>query len=75
MGTKGLTLYNAGALNGWKANPLVEELQIPYRLNALSLSKNEQKQDWYLEINPNDHIPAIGEQALPVVTLSKRPYQ
>ena len=61
MGTKGITLYTAGTPNGWKANLLVEELQIPYRLHALSLSKNEQKQDWCLEMNPNDHIPAIGD--------------
>jgi len=74
MGTKGITLYTAGTPNGWKANVIVEELQIPYKLHALSLSKNEQKQDWYLKINPNGRIPAIGEQAMPVVTLCFHAY-
>ncbi len=58
---KGLTLYTSGTPNGWKASILVEELQIPYKVHAISLSKNEQKEDWFLKINPNGRIPAIGE--------------
>ena len=61
MAGKGITLYTAGTPNGWKANIVVEELQIPYKFHALSLSKNEQKEEWYLKINPNGRIPAIGK--------------
>ena len=68
MSGKGITLYTAGTPNGWKANILVEELHIPYKVHAISLSKNQQKEDWYLKINPNGRIPAIGE-ACNVLTL------
>ncbi len=59
--SKGITLYTSGTPNGWKASILVEELQIPYKVHAISLSKNEQKEEWFLKINPNGRIPAIGE--------------
>lgn len=61
---KGVTLYTAGTPNGWKANMTIEELGIPYELHAMTLSENEQKQEWYLKINPNGRIPAIGEWTL-----------
>ena len=62
--SKGITLYTSGTPNGWKASILVEELQTPYQVHAISLSKNEQKQEWFLKINPNGRIPAIGEPVL-----------
>ena len=31
----------------------LEELGVPYEVRPISLSKNEQKEDWYLKINPN----------------------
>jgi hypothetical protein len=58
---KGITLYTAGTPNGWKANMIVEELKVPYKLHAISLSDNEQKQEWFERINPNGRIPAIGK--------------
>ena len=60
---KGITLYTSGTPNGWKASILIEELQIPYKVHAISLSKLEQKEDWFLKINPNGRIPAIGEKS------------
>ena len=60
---KGITLYTAGTPNGWKANMIVEELKVPYKLHAISLSDNEQKQEWYEKINPNGRIPAIGKSS------------
>ena len=62
--SKGITLYTSGTPNGWKASILVEELQTPYQVHAISLSKNEQKEEWFLKINPNGRIPAIGEPVL-----------
>lgn len=67
--SKGITLYTSGTPNGWKASILVEELQTPYQVHAISLSKNEQKEEWFLKINPNGRIPAIvdhDEGDLPV---------
>ncbi len=62
--SKGITLYTSDTPNGWKASILVEELQIPYKVHAISLSKNEQKEEWFLKINPNGRIPAMGEPSL-----------
>ena len=59
---KGVTLYTAGTPNGWKASIIIEELKIPYKVHSISLSKNEQKEEWFLKINPNGRIPAIGKQ-------------
>ena len=38
---------------GWKPSITLEELGIPYDVRKISLSDNEQKQDWFLKINPN----------------------
>ena len=57
---KGITLYTSGTPNGWKASILLEELQIPYKIHAINLSKVEQKEDWFVKINPNGRIPALG---------------
>ena len=40
---------------------MLEELGVPYNLRPISLSKNEQKEDWYLKVNPNGRIPALGK--------------
>ena len=58
---KGVTLYTAGTPNGWKASIIIEELKIPYKVHSISLSTNEQKEEWFLKINPNGRIPAIGQ--------------
>ncbi|HAH11562.1 MAG TPA: glutathione S-transferase, partial [Alphaproteobacteria bacterium] len=42
-----------------KASVTLEELGLPYTVKAIDLSKQEQKQDWFLAINPNGRIPAI----------------
>ena len=54
-----ITLYSAGTPNGYKASIMLEELQTPYKLHAIDLGSKEQKQPWYLNINPNGRIPAI----------------
>jgi GST-like protein len=57
-----IDLYTAATPNGWKASIMLEEIELPYRVNPLSLGKLEQKQDWYLEINPNGRIPTIVDR-------------
>ncbi|GAB5591778.1 Glutathione S-transferase 2 [Umbelopsis nana] len=54
-----ITLYTAGTPNGWKASVTLEELGISYNLEAIDISKNTQKEPWYIKINPNGRIPAI----------------
>ena len=54
-----ITLYTAATPNGRKASIMLEECGIDYEVHALALGEREQKQDWYLKINPNGRIPAI----------------
>jgi len=54
-----ITLYTAATPNGWKVSIALEELALPYEVKALELQKLDQKQDWFLRINPNGRIPAI----------------
>ena len=57
-----IDLYTAATPNGWKASIMLEEIGLPYQVNPISLGKLEQKQDWYLEINPNGRIPTIVDR-------------
>lgn len=54
-----ITLYSAATPNGHKISIALEELGLPYTLRVLDLSAQEQKQPWFLAINPNGRIPAI----------------
>ncbi|KAN0083287.1 Glutathione S-transferase, C-terminal-like protein [Elaphomyces granulatus] len=54
-----ITLYTFGTPNGFKASITLEELGLPYKAVEIDIFKKEQKEDWYLKINPNGAIPAI----------------
>jgi GSH-dependent disulfide-bond oxidoreductase len=54
-----IELFTAATPNGWKISIALEELALPYTLRHLQLGKKEQKEEWYLKINPNGRIPAI----------------
>ncbi len=54
-----IELFTAATPNGWKASITLEELAIPYQVRRIDFEKREQKQAWYLKINPNGRIPAI----------------
>jgi glutathione S-transferase/GST-like protein len=54
-----IDLYTAATPNGHKVSIALEELGLPYSLRVLDLSANEQKETWFLAINPNGRIPAI----------------
>jgi len=54
-----IDLYTAATPNGWKVSIMLEELELPYRVTPIKLDALQQKEDWFLEINPNGRIPAI----------------
>jgi glutathione S-transferase/GST-like protein len=54
-----IELFTASTPNGIKASIALEELGLDYTVKSINLSELEQKQDWFLEINPNGRIPAI----------------
>lgn len=57
-----IDLYTARTPNGFKVSVTLEELQMPYNFQSLELSELEQKQEWFLKINPNGRIPAIVDR-------------
>jgi glutathione S-transferase len=57
-----IDLYTAPTPNGWKVSVALEELGMPYEVHPIDLAKLEQRQPWYLEINPNGRIPAIVDR-------------
>ena len=57
-----IDLYTAATPNGWKASVALEEMEIPYETHGLSLQGQDQKQEWFLKINPNGRIPAIVDR-------------
>src|SRR5258706_9096887 len=58
-----IDLYTAATPNGWKISIALEEMGLPYTVHPLSFSKQEQKAEWYLQINPNGRIPTIVDRA------------
>jgi GST-like protein len=57
-----IELYTSPTPNGWKASITLEELEIPYEVTPIRLDKLEQKEDWYLALNPNGRIPVIVDR-------------
>ena len=57
-----IELYTAPTPNGHKASVTLEELALPYEVHAISLGDGEQKQEWYLKLNPNGRIPTIVDK-------------
>jgi glutathione S-transferase len=54
-----ITLYTYGTPNGRKISIMLEELGVDYKVHVVDLRKVEQKEDWFLKLNPNGRIPAI----------------
>jgi len=56
-----LTLYTWGTPNGHKAAITLEELGVQYKTEAIDIAKNVQKENWFLDLNPNGRIPALKD--------------
>jgi glutathione S-transferase len=54
-----ITLYTSATPNGWKAAITLEELGLDYTVHHIHLDKQEQKEPWYLKLNPNGRIPTV----------------
>lgn len=60
-----IILYSLeGTPNCIKVTLALEELNLKYTTHTIDIRKNVQKEEWFLEINPNGRIPALtdGEQ-------------
>lgn len=54
-----IDLYFWPTPNGWKASIMLEECGLPYNVVPVDISKGEQFARAFLEISPNNRIPAI----------------
>ncbi|KAJ3577962.1 hypothetical protein NPX13_g2605 [Xylaria arbuscula] len=57
-----ITLYTEGTPNGLKTSIVLEELGLSYKVRPISIFEHEQKEPWYLKINPNGRIPALTDK-------------
>lgn len=49
--------------NGWKISIMLEECGLPYRVIPVDITRDEQYAPPFLEISPNNRIPAIVDRA------------
>jgi glutathione S-transferase len=54
-----IDLYTSPTPNGWKASIMLEEIGLAYTVKPIRLEMLEQRQAWYLKLNPNGRIPTI----------------
>ena len=57
-----ITLYTWKTPNGRKASVALEELELPYSVVAVDISKDQQFDPAYLRLNPNNKIPTIVDE-------------
>lgn len=56
---KGIDLYTWNTPNGRKVSIMLEEVGLPYRVFPIDITKGDQLQPNFLELSPNNKIPAI----------------
>jgi glutathione S-transferase len=61
MSSPDINLYTAQTPNGIKVSITLEEIGVPYTAHKIEMQKNQQKEPWFLEINPNGRIPALSD--------------
>ena len=54
-----IDLYTAATPNGYKVSIALEEFKLSYNVINIDLSKNVQKEEWFLKLNPNGRIPVL----------------
>jgi len=58
-----IELYTARTPNGRKISIMLEELGLPYTVHALDLEMKQQKEESFLNLNPNGRIPVIVDKS------------
>ncbi|MDU8912356.1 glutathione S-transferase N-terminal domain-containing protein [Aestuariicoccus sp. MJ-SS9] len=56
-----IDLYYWPTPNGWKASIALEEMGLPYITHLIDISKGAQHDPAFLEVSPNNKIPAITD--------------
>jgi GSH-dependent disulfide-bond oxidoreductase len=60
-----IDLYTWSTPNGYKVSIMLEELELPYKVIPVDISKGDQFSDTFLKISPNNKIPAIIDRLGP----------
>ena len=55
----GIDLYTWATPNGRKVSIMLEELELPYRVFPIDITKGEQLEESFLKLSPNNKIPVI----------------
>ncbi|WP_420003376.1 glutathione S-transferase family protein [Arenibacterium sp. LLYu02] len=58
-----IDLYTWNTPNGRKVSILLEELELPYTVHPIDITKGEQMRPEFLALSPNNKIPAIRDRA------------
>lgn len=58
-----IDLYTAATPNGHKVSIALEELALPYTVHPIALGKQQQREPWFLAMNPNGRIPVIVDRS------------
>lgn len=61
-----ITLYTWGTPNGRKVSIMLEECGLPYAVRPIDITRNEQFDPAFVNINPNSKIPAIVDDDGPI---------
>jgi GSH-dependent disulfide-bond oxidoreductase len=61
-----IDLWTAATPNGRKVSIALEEMELPYTVHPISLAQQEQKEPWFLAMNPNGRIPVIRDDGFVV---------
>ena len=56
-----IDFYTSATPNGYKVSIMLEELNLDYNLHKIDLGKQQQKESWFLKLNPNGRIPVIKD--------------
>ena len=59
-----LELYYAPTPNGWKLTIFMEECNLPFRLVPVNLTAGDQHKEAFLQISPNNRMPAILDKSV-----------
>lgn len=57
-----IKLFTASTPNGKKVSIALEEMHLEYDVHTINMGTLEQKEDWYLKLNPNGRIPTIVDE-------------
>jgi len=66
--SKPLVLYTFPTPNGTKVSCFIEELKtvyptVDYDVESVNISKNVQKEPWFIKLNPNGRIPVLVDRS------------